>query len=80
MLGLPHELAETDACRVEHGLSAVTADRLHLFLNYIESLPHHERTKLRQAVQREEYEELSQLTSHAQLYRHRQELRETTPR
>ncbi|MEE9230568.1 MAG: metal-dependent transcriptional regulator [Acidobacteriota bacterium] len=52
ILGVPQEQAESDACRIEHGLSAVTAERLHAFLNYIDALPREDRKHLREGVQR----------------------------
>ncbi len=39
VLGLPPDLAETDTCQIEHGLSAPTAQRLHEFLLWYETLP-----------------------------------------
>ncbi len=50
ILGLPKESAEGDACRLEHSLSKLAAERLHLFMNYVESLPASDRNRLRQAV------------------------------
>jgi DtxR family Mn-dependent transcriptional regulator len=38
VLGLPRELAEIDACQIEHGVSAATAERLHDFLEHFASL------------------------------------------
>lgn len=50
MLGLPHDAAELDACRLEHSLSRLTAERLHALMNYVETLPSVDRQRLRQAV------------------------------
>ena len=52
LLGLPRELAELDACRVEHSLSKLTTQRLHALMNYLESLPASDRNRLRTAVKR----------------------------
>ncbi|MEW5795947.1 MAG: metal-dependent transcriptional regulator [Candidatus Zixiibacteriota bacterium] len=38
VLGLPRERAEVDACLIEHGVSAQTAQRLHEFLEYFSAL------------------------------------------
>lgn len=43
VLGLPAEIAETDTCQIEHGLSPQAAQRLHEFIEYIESLSQSER-------------------------------------
>lgn len=50
ILGLDHESAVMDACRLEHSLSKTAAARLHIFMNYIEALPARERQQLRKAV------------------------------
>lgn len=39
VLGLEEQEAEQDACKIEHGLSPRTAERLHDFLEYFQSLP-----------------------------------------
>ncbi len=51
VLGLPRDKAETDACRMEHGLSPLAAERLHVFLDHIEDLPARTRKKLLDATQ-----------------------------
>lgn len=38
VLGLTRRQAETDACKVEHGLSPLAAQRLHDFLEYVDRL------------------------------------------
>ena len=38
ILGLSRETAEVDACQIEHGVSATTAQRLHEFLEHFGSL------------------------------------------
>lgn len=50
ILGLPHEKAEADACRLEHGLSPLAAERLHVFLDHIESLSARTRNRMIDAV------------------------------
>lgn len=52
VLGLTEEEAQADACRIEHGLSPVTAQRFHAFLDYFEGLSPKERAKLRAEVRR----------------------------
>ncbi len=39
ILGLEKEQAERDTCQIEHGLSEMSAQRLHEFLEYIDKLP-----------------------------------------
>lgn len=39
VLGLDERAAEQDACKIEHGLSPRTAERLHDFLEYFQQLP-----------------------------------------
>lgn len=39
VLGLGPEQAELDACQLEHGMSALAAQRLHHFLEHLEDLP-----------------------------------------
>ena len=46
VLGLESEQAELDACQLEHGLSALTAQRLHHFLEHLERLPEVQRERL----------------------------------
>ncbi len=46
ILGLRVNEAEQDACRIEHGLSALTAQRLHDFLEHFDSLPQPEKRRL----------------------------------
>jgi len=53
ILGLDHDAAAAEACRLEHSLSQVAAERLHALMNYVESLPASERNRLRQAVESE---------------------------
>lgn len=50
VLGLPSAVAESDACQIEHGLSPLAAERLHVFLNYVESMPLEERKRMQKAV------------------------------
>lgn len=50
VLGLPRDKAETDACRLEHGLSPLAAERLHVFLDHIEDLPARTRNKLLDSI------------------------------
>lgn len=51
ILGLPADLARSEACRLEHSLSKMTAERVHRLMNYVEELPASERMKMRRAVQ-----------------------------
>ncbi|MDZ4723554.1 MAG: metal-dependent transcriptional regulator [candidate division Zixibacteria bacterium] len=44
ILGLSPKLAEIDACQIEHGISAKTAQRLHEFIEYMRTLSEEERT------------------------------------
>ncbi len=46
ILGLSEEQAETDAGQVEHGVSGATAQRLHEFLRFVDSLGPAERDTL----------------------------------
>lgn len=46
VLGVPREQAEAEACLIEHGLSAQTAQRLHEFLVRWEALPAAQRQRL----------------------------------
>lgn len=39
ILGLEKERAERDTCQIEHGLSEMSAQRLHEFLEYVDKLP-----------------------------------------
>jgi Mn-dependent DtxR family transcriptional regulator len=39
ILGLERKSAEADACSIEHGVSAATAQRLHEFLEHFDTLP-----------------------------------------
>jgi len=39
MLGLPRDVAETDACSLEHRLSAAALERLAAFVEYLETCP-----------------------------------------
>lgn len=50
VLGLSHDEAESDACQIEHGLSPVTAERLHAFLNFVDELPKRDREAMRRAA------------------------------
>ena len=50
VLGLPREVAEDDACRLEHGLSRMAAERLHGLLEYLAGLSPRERGKMLRAV------------------------------
>jgi len=45
-LGLSAKEAETDACKIEHGLSGKAAQRLHVFMEYFENLPAQEQKQL----------------------------------
>lgn len=38
VLGIGHDQAEVDACQIEHGLSNRTAQRLHEFMIFVDSL------------------------------------------
>ena len=46
VLGLEAEDAERDVCQIEHGLSGAAAQRLHEFLEYLNSLPESERAMI----------------------------------
>lgn len=46
VLGLGPDEADRDACQIEHGLSGPTAQRLHEFLDYLDSLSDKERAVL----------------------------------
>jgi Mn-dependent DtxR family transcriptional regulator len=50
VLGLPRDKAEADACRLEHGLSPLAAERLHAFLDHIESLPARTRNRMLDSI------------------------------
>ena len=50
VLGLDQDEAEACACKLEHGFSPLAAERLHAFMDYVESLPLRERQKLQQKV------------------------------
>ena len=39
ILNVPHETADADACRLEHGLSRETVDRLVAFMEFLEDCP-----------------------------------------
>ena len=39
VLGIPASTADTDACRIEHGLSRETVDRLIAFMGFLEECP-----------------------------------------
>lgn len=39
VLGVPDETADADACRIEHGLSRETVDRLIAFMEFLEDCP-----------------------------------------
>lgn len=43
ILGVDPKVAETDTCRVEHGLSAETSQRLHEFLLFLDGIEDNER-------------------------------------
>ncbi|MFQ5607816.1 MAG: metal-dependent transcriptional regulator [Candidatus Zixiibacteriota bacterium] len=43
-LGLPAHIAEQDACQIEHGLSPITAQRLHEFMEYFHQLSPRQRS------------------------------------
>jgi DtxR family Mn-dependent transcriptional regulator len=47
ILAVPPEVARTDTCRMEHGISAVTAQRLHEFLEHYLALAEKTRGRLR---------------------------------
>lgn len=61
MLGLTEDQSESDACQIEHGFSPLGAERLHRLLNYFETLPSHQRKALREAVQKGEDDQFSNL-------------------
>lgn len=50
ILGLSEEDARADACQLEHGLSALGAERLHRFLDYIDTMPVEDRKKMQKHV------------------------------
>lgn len=39
MLGVDHDIAEADACQIEHHVSSETAERLRLFVEYLRNSP-----------------------------------------
>ena len=47
VLGVPHEVAEGDTCQMEHGISPLTAQRLHEFLEHYKELDEETRDALR---------------------------------
>jgi DtxR family Mn-dependent transcriptional regulator len=47
VLGVPKRAAEQDTCQMEHGISAVTAQRLHEFLEHFKSLDEEARSLFR---------------------------------
>jgi Mn-dependent DtxR family transcriptional regulator len=47
VLDLPEDVAENDTCQMEHGLSSVTAQRLHEFLLHFRALDDATKRKLR---------------------------------
>ena len=51
VLGVNDTQANDDACRIEHGLSALSAQRLHAFLESYESLPQRIRDQLRHDIE-----------------------------
>lgn len=53
VLGMPRSAAFRDACRIEHGISPMAAERLHWFMQYVESLHETEREMFRAAARGE---------------------------
>jgi Mn-dependent DtxR family transcriptional regulator len=47
VLGVPPDVAESDTCQMEHGISPLTAQRLHEFLEHYRALDESVREKLR---------------------------------
>ncbi|MCH9030973.1 MAG: metal-dependent transcriptional regulator [candidate division Zixibacteria bacterium] len=45
-LGLPSGIAETDTCKIEHGISGSTAQKLHEYVEYLSRLPEETRAAL----------------------------------
>lgn len=45
-LGLEKRAAEQDACKIEHGISPRTAERLHEFLEYFAALPQPDKQRI----------------------------------
>lgn len=52
VLGLSKKIAETDTCQIEHGVSSATAQRLHEFLIYFNSLTTKDRGIFRKFTRR----------------------------
>lgn len=50
VLGMPRAAAVRDACQVEHGISPLAAERLHGFMQYVESLDEADRERFRAAA------------------------------
>ena len=56
ILGVPAEVAEADTCQMEHGLSPLTAQRLHEFLEHYATLDEKTRAALRAGESTAEFE------------------------
>ena len=64
VLGVQSDVAEADTCQIEHGLSAETAQRLHEFLEHVDSLDDTTRRRMRPVKRKEAFGNLPQgLTS-----------------
>lgn len=46
ILGLPLGIAEADTCKIEHGISGATAQKLHEYVEYLNRLPEETRAAL----------------------------------
>jgi DtxR family Mn-dependent transcriptional regulator len=53
VLGLKPDEAESCACQLEHGFSALAAQRLHNFMDYVDSMPHRQRQELQRIVKQD---------------------------
>ncbi|MEM7230750.1 MAG: metal-dependent transcriptional regulator [Planctomycetota bacterium] len=58
VLGVDDETAEADACKIEHGLSPTSAQRLHEFLEHISRLDGTTRKRLRARRTRSVFDDL----------------------
>ena len=50
VLGLDANQAKIDACKIEHGFSALASQRLHAFMNYFDQLNSNQKQLIQQAV------------------------------
>ncbi|MBD3257836.1 MarR family transcriptional regulator [candidate division GN15 bacterium] len=53
VLGLTKDEAEENACQIEHGLTNAAAQRLHEFLDFVDSLPEAHRSQLARFARQE---------------------------